>query len=214
MRIVLNHLYNFYIRRIINKVKYLSVKVSSMFISIRFKSCPLSVRFYGVKSTNCPWCISIGENTIFGNGLYLDAWDVHYYRDISSENKRKFVSLKKQILDCQLIIGTGCAFGAYNHITCANRIIIGDNLLTGKWVTITDNSHGYTDKNVLMTNPIYRPLLSKGPVIIGNNVWIGDKVTILPNVKIGDGAVIAANSVVTKDVPSYSVVGGTPAKIL
>lgn len=55
---------------------------------------------------------------------------------------------------------------------------------------------------------------SKGPVIIGSNVWFGDKATILPNVTIGDGAVIAANSVVTKDVPAYSVVAGNPAKII
>ena len=49
---------------------------------------------------------------------------------------------------------------------------------------------------------------------IGNNVWIGDKATILPDVTIGDGAVIAANSVVTKDVPAYNVVAGNPAKVV
>ena len=51
-------------------------------------------------------------------------------------------------------------------------------------------------------------------VIIGNNVWIGDKATILPGVKIGDGCIIAANTVVTKDVPPYSVVAGNPGVIL
>lgn len=47
-----------------------------------------------------------------------------------------------QTLHPELTIGSHCNFGAYNHITCTNRITIGDNLLTGKWVTITDNSHG------------------------------------------------------------------------
>lgn len=51
-------------------------------------------------------------------------------------------------------------------------------------------------------------------VIIGNDVWIGQNVTILPSVKIGDGAVIAAGAVVTKNVPDYSIVGGVPAKII
>ena len=51
-------------------------------------------------------------------------------------------------------------------------------------------------------------------VVIGENVWIGDKATILPGVSIGDGAVIGANAVVTKDVPPYSVVVGNPAKII
>lgn len=59
-----------------------------------------------------------------------------------------------------------------------------------------------------------RPIISKGSVVIGNNVWIGDKVTILPNVTIGDGVVIAANSVVTKNIPTCSVVAGIPAKII
>lgn len=54
---------------------------------------------------------------------------------------------------------------------------------------------------------------SKGDVIIGNEVWIGDNVTILSGVNIGDGAVIATKSVVTKDVPSYSIVAGNPARI-
>ena len=49
---------------------------------------------------------------------------------------------------------------------------------------------------------------------IGDNVWIGDKVTILPGVHIGDGAVIGANAVVVKDVRPYTVVGGNPAKII
>jgi virginiamycin A acetyltransferase len=56
--------------------------------------------------------------------------------------------------------------------------------------------------------------ISKGPITIGNDVWIGTQSTILTGVTIGDGAIIAANSVVSKDVPPYAIVGGTPAKIL
>ena len=125
---------------------------------------------------------------------YLTAWD--------------------SICEPSLIIGDNANIGAFNHITCANKIQIGNNMLTGKYVTITDNSHGTTNYNDLLLAPRKRKIYSKGPVIIGNNVWIGDKATILPNVTIGDGAVIAANSVVTKDVPSYSVVAGNPAKII
>jgi len=54
----------------------------------------------------------------------------------------------------------------------------------------------------------------KGPVVIGNDVWICDSVTILPGVTVGDGAAVGANSVVTKDVPSYAIVGGNPAKVI
>ena len=102
----------------------------------------------------------------------------------------------------------------YNHITSINEIIIGDNLLCGRWVTISDNSHGQTDSESLQLSPIERNLYSKGPVRIGRNVWIGDKATILPNVSIGDGAVIGANTVVTKDVPAYHVAVGNLMRIL
>ena len=113
-----------------------------------------------------------------------------------------------------LKIEDNCNFGAYNHITCANKVVIGEYCLTGKWVTITDNSHGETDYDSLLLPPKQRDITTKGPVVIGKNVWIGDKATILPGVTIGDGAVIAASAVVTKDVPAYSVVGGNPAKIM
>lgn len=113
-----------------------------------------------------------------------------------------------------LEIEDNCCFGAYNNITCANKITISTGCLTGKWVTITDNSHGATDYQSLLQSPKKREITSKGTVVIGKNVWIGDKVTILPNVKIGEGAVIAANAVVTKDVPAFAVVGGNPARIL
>lgn len=143
--------------------------------------------------------IYIGEGTHFGEYGYLMAWE----RTCAGGEFHP-----------EIHIGKNCNFGAWNNITATNRIVIGDNLLTGKWVTITDNSHGETDYATLQQPPILRLVTSKGPVIIGNNVWIGDKATILPNVTIGDGAVIAANAVVTKDVPAYSVVAGNPAKVM
>lgn len=114
----------------------------------------------------------------------------------------------------EIIIGNNVSLGAYNHISAINSIKIGNGVLTGKWVTIVDNSHGDTNLKSLYKSPSKRPMVSKGKVLIGDDVWIGDKVTILPNVEIGKGAVIAANSVVTKNVKSYTVVGGNPAIII
>ena len=54
----------------------------------------------------------------------------------------------------------------------------------------------------------------KGDTVIGNDVWIGQNVTVMPGVHIGDGSVIAANTVVTKDVPAYCIAGGNPCKII
>lgn len=142
--------------------------------------------------------ISIGDHTDFQTDLYLSAWDTYI--------EQRFIP--------KIVIGKNCHIGAFNHITSINRIEIGDGLLTGKWVTITDNSHGLSDIASLSIEPHKRSLYSKGPVIIGRNVWIGDKATILPGVTIGDGVVIGANSVVAKDVPSYCVVAGNPARII
>lgn len=112
-------------------------------------------------------------------------------------------------------IGDRVNIGDYSTISCCNRIDIGNNVRMGRMVMITDNSHGHTDNiSELKINPIDRPLVSKGPVVIEENVWIGEKVSIMPNVTIGRGSIIAANAVVTKSVPAYSIVGGCPARVI
>lgn len=114
----------------------------------------------------------------------------------------------------KLNIGNDVSIGEYTHITCAQRIEIGDGLLTGRFVLITDNGHGKSSADEIPIPPILRSVHSNGPIKIGKNVWIGDKATILPNVTIGDGAIVAANAVVTKDIPAYTIVAGCPAKIV
>lgn len=193
------------IKQIFFKIFILLIKrldISSSLYSLPFrrffKSCPKSVYFDKIDFLIGSNFIQIGDYTHFQRGLYLSAWE--RYGD--------------QNFTPMLTIGKNCNIGAYNNITCINKIIIGDNLLTGKWVTITDNSHGSVDRGELNIPPVKRMLYSKGPVIIGDDVWIGDKVTILPGVSIGKGSIIAANAVVTSSVPPYSVVGGCPSKIL
>lgn len=120
----------------------------------------------------------------------------------------------KSNTEIRICIGNNVVIGSFNHITAYNSIIIEDYVLLGKFVTITDNSHGKNSVEELSIPPIKRVLYSKGGVTIKKNVWIGDKVTILPGVTIGEGAIVGANSVVTKDVPAYSVVCGNPARII
>ncbi len=111
-------------------------------------------------------------------------------------------------------IGNNCHLGLLAHITAIDSIVVGDNLLTGSNVFISDNSHGDFEESQLRIDPQKRPLSSKGSVVIGNNVWIGNNVCVMAGVKIGDGAIIGANSVVTKDVPSYAMAVGCPAKVV
>jgi acetyltransferase-like isoleucine patch superfamily enzyme len=119
----------------------------------------------------------------------------------------------------------GCKIGG------ANKVFIGDNVLISRQVEIMAISEPIIIGNncliahsvsILAANHRYdnpsKPINSQGmtcaPIIIGDDVWIGCKATILAGVTIGKGAVVGAGSVVTKDVPSYAIVGGVPAKII
>lgn len=90
-------------------------------------------------------------------------------------------------------------------------ITIGSNVMMGPEVWIYTRNHKH--------DSITEPMINQGfeeekPVVIGDDVWIGSRVTILPGVKIGNGAIIGASSVVTKDVMPFSIVGGNPAVLL
>ena len=157
-----------------------------------------SVLRYKAKHLHGLKYVSIGCNTIIDAGVQLTAWDTY----------------REEVFKPEIIIGNNCLIRDNAHITATNSILIGDNLLTGTNVLITDNLHGATCKEQVGIPPLQRPLYSKGPVNIGNNVWLGNNVCIMPGVTIGDGVVIGANSIVTHDVPAYSVAAGIPARVI
>lgn len=97
------------------------------------------------------------------------------------------------------------------HISALNHILIGNNVLIASDVYITDHDHGLLTPDELKKPPSSRLEVSC-PVVISDNVWIGQKVIILKGCHVGEGAVIAAGAVVTKDVEPYSIVGGIPAR--
>lgn len=92
------------------------------------------------------------------------------------------------------------------NIICANKIVIGDDVMMGRHVTIRDNNGGH-----YISLQGYK---NSRPIIIGNKVWIGEGSTIMPGVKIGDGAVISAGSMVLCNVPAHSLVAGNPARVV
>lgn len=120
----------------------------------------------------------------------------------------------KEKEESSIIIGNYCTIGEYNQITAINSIIIGDGLLTGHFVYIGDNSHGDLSWEEASIAPAKRQLKSKGRIVIGKNVWLGDRVSILGGVTIGDNVIVGANSVVTHDIPSNCVAAGVPAKVI
>ncbi len=97
-----------------------------------------------------------------------------------------------------------------------DRIEIGDGVLIGSKVLITDHNHGQYRKGTWNSSipPALRPLDQDKPVIIGKNVWVGDGVVIAPGATIGEGSVIGANSVVTGAIPPCTIAAGVPARCL
>lgn len=143
--------------------------------------------------------VSIGNHTIIQAHSILGCW-VKYG--------------EQEFPNASITIGNECSIGEYNHITACNKITIGDGLLTGRYVIISDNSHGGLSEEEAQIAPANRELKSKGEVVIGNNVWIGEKVTVLAGVHIGNNVIVAANSVVTKDIPDNCMAAGVPAKVV
>lgn len=113
-----------------------------------------------------------------------------------------------------IFIGNNVSFNTDIHIGCIDSIRIGDNCLFASRIFISDHNHGDSSFEMLKMAPEDRPLISKGPVVIKNNVWVGEGVAILSGVTIGENSIISTNAVVTKSVPPNVVVGGVPAKII
>jgi acetyltransferase-like isoleucine patch superfamily enzyme len=107
-------------------------------------------------------------------------------------------------------IGANGFVGTGSIIVAAERVVIGEDALIAAYVTIRDQDHRLDDCTV----PTNRQGLVTAPIEIGANVWIGTKATILRGVTIGDGAVVAAHSIVNAPVERLTVVGGIPAKLL
>lgn len=117
----------------------------------------------------------------------------------------------------KLIIGKNCKLGDNVHIVANEKVIIGDNCLMASKIFISDTNHGDYSKAATGSSPDIppdgRPLCMK-PVSIGNNVWIGENVCILLGVSIGNGCIIGANSVVSKDISGNCIAAGSPARII
>jgi acetyltransferase-like isoleucine patch superfamily enzyme len=145
-----------------------------------------------------PRYIKIGDNFSSLYNLRIEAWD-EYRGD-------KFTP--------EVTIGDNVCINTDCHIGCINKIVIGNNVLIGSRVLIIDHEHGTTTGGDKDIPPVQRKLISKGAVIIEEDVWICEGACILNGVRIGKGAIIAANAVVNKDVEPFTVVGGVPAKVI
>lgn len=141
--------------------------------------------------------IKIGKGFTTGFNCRIDALNIN--------------NLKEKYL---LEIGENVEINDDVHIGATEKIIIGDNVLIASKVYISDHNHGSykgEEQDSPMSIPKKRKIYSS-PIKIEKNVWIGEFVSILQGVTIGEGAIIGTMSVVTKDIPAYTIAVGSPAK--
>ena len=141
--------------------------------------------------------MEIGDNFHCGTNAWVEALD--------ERNGQRFSP--------RLVIGNNFSMQYNCHIGCIESIEIGDGVLLGSKVYITDHFHGNVTSEDIDVPPSRRPLSSK-PVKIGDNVWIGDNVCIMPGVTLGNNVIVGANAVVTKSFPENTVIAGVPAKVI
>lgn len=184
--------------RIKNAINLFNSFVYSSYYSKAFKSCGKDFFIRPPLHMAGSTYITIGNNFYAGYRLRIEA-----IYDKYNGNNEPILS-----------IGNNVSFNYDCHLGCSNHIFIGDNVLFASRIFITDHYHGEIDYLSLATPPNKRQIYSKGPVIIEDNVWIGEGVAIMPNVTIGKNSIIGANSVVTSNIPENSVVGGIPARVI
>ena len=141
-----------------------------------------------------PRDIFLGDHVFIGADAWIDC----------------FTEIAGQRYEPRLEIGDGTTIGYHSHIMCVGKMKIGKKVLIADKVYISDNLHSFED----VRTPIVDQPLSHKPVEIGDDVWLGENVCVLPGVTIGARSVIGSNSVVTRSIPSLSVAAGIPAKVI
>lgn len=167
-------------------------------------------------------CNNIIDSKVQKNDL-IDNSAVVQYSELRGEVKVGARSLlNKVVLDGNITVGSNTTInGPFTEFYSINNpITIGNFCSIARGTNIQEHNHDgqcvttYFIKYRVFGDKYGIDAVSKGGIVIGNDVWIGTGSTILTGVTVGHGAIIAANSVVTTDVPHYAIVGGTPAKII
>ncbi|CAM7309875.1 TPA: acetyltransferase [Citrobacter freundii] len=118
--------------------------------------------------------------------------------------------------DMKIVFGDNCQINDSVHIVAKEKVVFGNHVLIASRVFISDLNHGvYNGNNQSLASSIVkdRPLCTK-PVILGNNVWIGEGAVILPGVNLGNNVIVGANAVVTKSFPDNVILAGAPAIVI
>jgi len=166
-------------------------KVRLYWIKNSLESCGHKCFIFWSASFVCPSRIKIGNNVVLRERAWLTA--------VKDKGSVGYISL-----------GSECHVGKDVIISSAYKVTIGKGVTFGGRSMVMDNNHRFDDPYVSVMDQG----LSGSSVVIEDYVWVGGHAIVLPGVRIGQGAIVAAGAIVTKDVPAYSIVGGVPAKVI
>lgn len=163
---------------------------------LMFPGCRLVRRPFYIRGRR--WIV-LGPGFTCGRGMRLDAF---------GHKSRK---------DPLIRIGSDVAINDYVHIGSVQSVTIGNRVLIASKVFISDHDHGGYGRKGVHTDPRIapgeRPLIA-APVVIGDDVWLGESVSVLAGARIGKGSVVGAMSTVTGDIPAYCIAVGSPARVI
>lgn len=188
--------------------KFIHVFYSFLY-SVLFKKHNSGLLVTGTVRFNSPSNIHLGSNVILRRACELLAGNQPDSIVIGNQSEiHEYVTLRS--FGGNIKIGDRTSINRMGLILGSGNVEIGNMVRIGPSVTITSSNHVFSDRN--------KPIVDQGieckPVVISDDVWVGANATIMAGVFIGKGAVIAAGSVVTKNVNAYSIVGGVPAKVI
>lgn len=158
--------------------------------------------------------LRLGRGVAIGDYCELDATGLQGIRigDASSIGRccRLAVSGSLTSLGAGIAIGKNVGIGDYSFIGGAGGVTIGDDVITGQWVSFHPENHEFGD----LDTPIRLQGVTRKGIVVGGDCWIGAKVTVLDGARIGRGCVIAAGAVVRGEIPPYSIAAGVPARVI
>lgn len=174
------------------------------FVKKIIKYCFFKIRYRGKLSFSFSNFIGVhstfeGMNRLYSGTRFSGHLGLGSYIAKNSEIEAKVGRFTSIGSDCKVI--TGIHPYTYPYVSTSPVFVS----------LLKQNCFSFVDKQCFSE---YKYVLGKYPVVIGNDCWIGSRSSIVSGVKIGDGAVVLAGSMVTKDVPSYAIVGGVPAKVI
>lgn len=188
------------LKKIVNKLISLFINIYYFYDRSKMLYCGKNTVFkFGLRIDN-PECLYIGDDVYINTYAWLSMGKYVYQKDSPTINNNPLLK-----------IDNGAYIGRFVSISCGHSIYVGKNVLIADRCYIGDIQHGFENISLPIKDQY---IVSKGDISIGDDTWIGNNVSILPNVKIGQHCVIGANSVVTKDIPDYHIAVGNPAKII